>query len=276
MFSEIINNNLSVNKVKMNADYILRDKKGKTVPYPLPKQSGFLIQISGYSGSGKTTLLMNLLSKKNKNGIRQSYRKLFDDIIFVSPSAHTIKNNPLDTLEETKKFETFSDEVLDKVDEIVEKNLEDDDKPKHTLLILDDVGVSLRRNRPLENRLNTLAANRRHKFLSIIYITQIFNMSPVQLRKNLNLLIIFRPKTRKETESLIDDYFMMPKQDVLKLFDFTFRDKHDFMIIDFTMRTSANIEYFRNYNKIEISKPNINEENKTNAKKENEKTKTND
>jgi hypothetical protein len=96
----------------------------------------------------------------------------------------------------------------------------------------------------------------------------------VQLRKNLNLLIIFRPKTRKEQESLIDDYFMMPKQDVLKLFDFTFRDKHDFLIIDFTMRTSANIEYFRNYNKIEISKPNINEE--TDVKKETKETKTED
>ena len=94
MFTEIINNNLSVNRVRMNADHVLQDKKGRSIPYPLPKQSGFLIQISGYSGSGKTTFLMNLLSKKSKNGIRQSYRKLFDDIVFVSPSANTLKNNP--------------------------------------------------------------------------------------------------------------------------------------------------------------------------------------
>ena len=130
--------------------------------------------------------------------MRQSYRKLFDDIVYCSPSSSTLNNNPLDDLDEGKKFNEFNNSVLDKIDEIIEENMEEDD-PEHTLLILDDVSVAFRKNRPLENRLVNLATsnNRRHKNLSIIYITQIFNQSPVGLRKNLNLLFIFKPKTKK-------------------------------------------------------------------------------
>lgn len=49
---------LQVNKVNMNCDYLLTNKKGQTVPYPLINKSGFLYIINGYSGSGKTTLMI--------------------------------------------------------------------------------------------------------------------------------------------------------------------------------------------------------------------------
>ena len=255
MFEEVENKNLAVSKIEMTADKILKDDKERSVPFPLVKTSGFLYQISAASGMGKTTLLMNIISKRAKKGNRQSYRNLFNDIIFVSPSANTLKNNPLDDLDETKKFSDFNDDVIDKIEEILEQNKEkdnEDDEDKHTLLILDDVSIQLRKNKKLENRLVNLANNRRHLNLSIIFITQVFNQAPVGLRKNLNLLFIFKPKTKKELNSLIDDYFIMDRDKVLKLFNFVYRDKHDFMIIDFTLRKSANFEYFRNYNKINI------------------------
>ena len=44
----------------------------------------------------------------------------------------------------------------------------------------------------------------------------------------------------------------MDRDKVLKLFNFVYRSKHDFMIIDFTLRKSPNFEYFRNYNHINI------------------------
>ena len=45
----------------------------------------------------------------------------------------------------------------------------------------------------------------------------------------------------------------MDKEKVLDLFDFVYKDRYDFMIIDFTLRQKPNIEYFRNYNKIVIN-----------------------
>jgi hypothetical protein len=61
MFKEIENDALKISKIEMLTDKVLEDKKGRSVPYPLIKNSGFMIQISGASRSGKTTLLINLI-----------------------------------------------------------------------------------------------------------------------------------------------------------------------------------------------------------------------
>ena len=247
MFKEIENKILQNGKIKMLTDKTLEDHKKRTVPYPLIKTSSFLINISGASRSGKTTLLINLISKRSKDGIRQSYINLFDDIVIVSPSRHTLAKDVFDDLPEEKKFDTLDSSVIDYIYELTNKNNEDD---KHTLLILDDVSVLLK-NASITNDLISLANNRRHRNLSIIYITQIFNQSPPQLRKNLDLLMVFKPKTRQEQESLIKDYFIIPRSEVLELMKFVYREKFDFLTIDFTQRKRPDFVYFRNFNEIE-------------------------
>ena len=59
-----------------------------------------------------------------------------------------------------------------------------------------------------------------------------------------------------ETESVISDYFMMPRQKVLELFNFVYKERFDFMILDLTLRKSAKYIYFRNYNQIIIQDEN--------------------
>ena len=246
-FKEIENKLLSVSKIKMNADKVLQDKQGRSVPYPLIKTSGFAIQISGASRSGKTTLLINLISKRASKGHRQSYKSLFDDILVVSPSRHTLATDVFEDICESKKFDSLDDETFEKINELAEDNKEND---THTLVILDDI-ASFLKDAGVEKQLVNLVNNRRHKSISIIFITQIFNQAPPALRKNLDMLMLFRPKTKNESESLIKDYFMIAKDKVLELFKFVYRTPHDFMIIDFTQRQSSNFEYFRNYNKIQ-------------------------
>ena len=250
MFKEIENKTLEVSKIEMSADKVLEDEKGRSVPYPLIKNSGFLIQISGASRSGKTTLLVNLISKRAKQGIRQSYIKLFDDIVIVSPSRHTLKKDIFEDIDENKKFDNLEPEVLEFVRDLTDTNQDED---KHTLLILDDVSVLLK-NPMIEKELVSLANNRRHRNLSIIFITQIFNQAPPALRKNLDLLMLFKPKTRQEQESLIKDYFTIKREQVLELLNFVYRGRFDFMIIDFTQRKKPEYQYFRNFNEIEIQK----------------------
>jgi ATP:corrinoid adenosyltransferase len=250
MFKEIENLVLQVSKIEMKADKTLMDDKGRTVPYPLIKSSGFLIQISGSSKSGKTTLLVNLISKRAKDGIRQSYIKLFDDIVVVSPSRHTLKKDIFEDIDDNKKFDNLGEEVIEFVYELTNKNKDED---RHTLLILDDVSILLK-NPLIEKDLVNLSNNRRHRNLSIIFITQIFNHAPASLRKNLDLLMLFKPKTRQEQESLIKDYFTMKRDEVLELLDFVYRSRYDFMILDFTQRRKPEYTYFRNFNEIEIEK----------------------
>lgn len=251
-FKEIPNEILKVNKVDMMTDKILEDKKGRTVPYPLVKNSGFMIQISGASRSGKTTLLVNLISQRARNGNRRSYLSLFDDIIMVSPSRHTLKNDVFEDIDDSKKFDTLDEEVIDNIENLIADNREND---THTLLVLDDVSVLLKSADVMLPLVN-LANNRRHKNLSIIFTTQVYNLAPVPLRKNLDLLFIFKMKTRQEQESIIKDYFTLPRSKVLELFKFIYRERFDFMILDFTQRKKPEFAYFRNFNEIQMEEDN--------------------
>ena len=76
------NKKLKIMNTANNLDKQLCD----SLPSPLPNYSGFNWVISGASGSGKTTLMTSVMSARKKNGIRQSYRKVFDKIIICSPT----------------------------------------------------------------------------------------------------------------------------------------------------------------------------------------------
>lgn len=250
------NKDLCINKIQMSCDEMLEDEKGRKPPMPLCCNSGFLYILSGFSGSGKTTLLMNLISRKNKNGKKLSYRGCFDTIIFVSPSSHTIKSSVLDELEH--KYENFDDELLDLVEEMTDKNVEKANKKgkpcKQVLLVLDDVATHIRKSKHLETRLNVLSNNRRHRRLSIIILAQQLYQIPPPIRKNTNLIFLYKPKTKKEKDIIFDEFMEMSKKDFTDFLDFVYKDKRDFLIIDMCLRHSADIEYYRNFNKIEIHK----------------------
>lgn len=252
MFKEEINKVLDVAKVNMKADEKLLDDKGRSVPYPLVANSGHCYIFSGASRSGKTTAMINVLSKRAKDGVRRSYRGLYDDIIIVSPSLHTLDNNIFEDIADDKKFSELSLDVFDKIEEITSENQPDD---KHTLVVFDDVATYLK-NGDIQRQFINCINNRRHKNLNIYIICQVYNQVPAQIRKNIDLLFLFKPKTKMETESVISDYFMMPRQKVLELFNFVYKERFDFMILDLTLRKSAKYIYFRNYNQIIIQDEN--------------------
>tara|TARA_R110002153_G_scaffold2715_4_gene13039 strand:+ start:466 stop:795 length:330 start_codon:yes stop_codon:yes gene_type:complete len=76
------NKKLKIMNTANNLDKVLCEG----LPEPLPQTSGFLFLISGPSGSGKTTLMTSIMSAHKKSGIRQSYRKVFDNILICSPT----------------------------------------------------------------------------------------------------------------------------------------------------------------------------------------------
>ncbi len=140
------NKNMEVGKVKMTCDQKICDNKGRSVCHPL-MQTSFLYLISGPSGSGKSNLLVNLLTKSGKSECgknMKSYRGMFDHIVMVSPSAHTIQNKLMDTIPSEQRFDSLSPEVFDKVEELSENGVEDD---MHTLVVLDDVSSELRKKK---------------------------------------------------------------------------------------------------------------------------------
>jgi len=245
---EVPNENLTVTKIQMNCDKCITDAKGRSVAAPLMDTSHFYI-ISGASGSGKSNLIVNLL-KSNKTTKdkkhKKSYRNAFDNIILVSPSAHTIKDSPLENISNDQKFDSISEEVFELVDSMTDDAIQEN---KHTLLILDDISSQLRMKEN-EKILNQLIKNRRHLNLSIWIVTHKSTDASPALRSNANLIFLFRPKTTREIDTIQSEYMMMSKQRADEIMNAAYKDRYDFLLLDTSLRTGSDFRYFRNYSEL--------------------------
>jgi len=173
---------------------------------------------------------------------------MFNNIILVSPSAHTIKDSPLENISDDQKFDSISDEVFDLVELMTEDSVEEN---KHTLLILDDVSSQLRMKEN-EKRLNQLIKNRRHLNLSIWIVTHKVTDASPALRSNANLIFLFKPKTTREINTIQEEYMMMSKSQAESLMNAAYKDRYDFLLLDTSLRTGSDFRYFRNYNELLI------------------------
>lgn len=248
--TEQVNKDMEVGKVKMSCDQKIMDNKGRSVCHPL-MQTSFLYLISGASGSGKSNLLVNLLTKSGKSEcgkMMKSYRGMFDHIIMVSPSAHTIQNKLMDTIPSEQRFDSITPEVFEKVEELTENAVEED---IHTLVVLDDVSSELRK-KDVENELNKLVKNRRHFNVSLIIISHKITDYGTALRNNANLLFIFRPKSKREYEMICGEFMMRPAPECRQITDHIYQGKYSFMLIDQSLRDSSQFEFYRNFDKLLI------------------------
>jgi len=247
---EVPNEDLDISKIQMICDKCITDAKGRSVAAPLMDTSHFYI-ISGASGSGKSNLIVNLL-KSNKTTKdkkhKKSYRNAFDNIILVSPSAHTIKDSPLENISNDQKFDSISEEVFELVDSMTDDAIQEN---KHTLLILDDISSQLRMKEN-EKILNQLIKNRRHLNLSIWIVTHKSTDASPALRSNANLIFLFRPKTTREIDTIQSEYMMMSKQRADEIMNAAYKDRYDFLLLDTSLRTGSDFRYFRNYNELLI------------------------
>ena len=245
---KIPNSELNVTKIAMHCDKCITDSKGRSVAAPLMKTSHFYI-ISGASGSGKSNLIINLLKStkttKDKKH-KKSYRNMFDNVILVSPSAHTVKDSPLENISDDQKFNSISEDMFDLVDSVTDNAVEEGN---HTLLILDDVSSQLRLKEN-EKQLTQLVKNRRHLNLSIWVVGhKVTDLSPA-LRSNANLIYLFKPKTTREIDTIQSEYMMMPKKEADELMRASYKNRYDFMLIDTSLRSGSDFVFYRNYNQL--------------------------
>jgi hypothetical protein len=246
---------LKYGKVPMNADHRLDTDKLR-FPYALQSfQSGFNLLINGSSGSGKTTLLCQLLNAKNdkKNGIRRSFKKIFDNVVIVSPSLKTLKDNIFDGLKH--KYKTWDEETIEQIEELLDENddLDDDEDPQKTLLILDDCGSMLKGGEK-EKMFNHLVKNRRHRHLSIICITQKFRDATTTHRGNLTHFITFKPRNEIEAISIYDEMIGQPRKYMHDILDSIFSKRYDTLLIDFTQHHGQGFQYYSNFRPVEFIK----------------------
>jgi len=230
------------NKIVIKPFSFTCDIVDNSIPAPLMKKFGFAYLLVGKPSSGKTTMLLNLLCKRNK-----LYNNKFEKVLLFSPSLKTIKNNPFtDGLPPEQIYDELTDDILEEALD----SLEDDEK---TLMIFDDVVNDITKS--VKNRMKKLIMNRRHiaGSVSIILTTQVYNLIPLPIRKQLDIIFLYPTKNIKEIESVREEYVnFFSKKQFNKVLDYVFDKKHNFLLIK-TRAAPKNMLY-KNWNKLVINK----------------------
>jgi DNA replication protein DnaC len=124
----------------------------------------------------------------------------------------------------------FEELNLDTINTIYNR-LEESSNEKHsTLLILDDIGASLK-NTSIKNTLRKIIYNRRHLKVSIIVLLQSFMSLEKEIRKLFNNVIMFKP-SRVEFENLTDELFEMHKDMALDIMNIAYDKPHDYLVLN--------------------------------------------
>lgn len=238
MFREHPNKRLRVDAPDFKCD----DPIAKSIEEPLPNTAHFSA-IIGSAGSGKTSLMVNFLTDK------KMYAQAFDHVHMCCPknSLGSLKDDIWEDHPSEKMHDTLDWLTLDTIHKRAKDRAKVKPEPETTLLIIDDQTVWLKKNE-IESKLRELIYNRRHLRLSVWILVQSYNAMPLNIRKTLSHFFLFRPRNKKEAESIWEELLFIPRKTGDALLKFVYRDMHDFLF------GNANTgEVYRNFNRVDIA-----------------------
>lgn len=208
----------------------------KDVPMPLPQHVSFNMVIVGKPGSGKSSLATNIIT----NPLRKKYHSIF--IIIPPNSMNSYACNPFQSIDEEQIYDNLS---LDNLLDIYGRVSANAEEGLNSLLYIDDMAACLKKSN-IQQTFKELLYNRRHLRLGVINSVQRLTTIPKAIRAVTQLLIIFKPCNKAEGNILFDEMINLEKKEFIKLMNYTYRDKHDHLLI-----ILHEDRYFRNFNKIE-------------------------
>jgi len=246
--SELHNEQLRVHNTPNNLDKPL----APDIPSPLPNYSGFNMLITGSSGSGKSTFLYSVMSKRKKNGIRQSYRGVFDKVYIISPTMgkDSIKNDPFKTIPENQIWRSLTKDGLDELDEVLDENRKEG---FNSIVILDDVGSQIKKSAAIEKKLTSMMQNRRHQFTSYITLLQRLRDANTGIRNNLSHFVTFRPKNRPESEAITNELMPFDNKRNTQILTHIFDNENarfPFMLVDMSLKHSNKYLFYNGFNEL--------------------------
>ena len=227
---------IQIYKVKDNTEKYNIDK-GKLF------NMSFRLILLAKSNQGKTNLLVNLLSQDDKRLYKNDFDG--DDIFIFSPS---IKNDrKLQMLIKAKKipdenlFEDYDPEVLDEIYKMVqdeyEKDIDEGDKPKHTLVVLDDLAFSgALKDSTKHSVVNKIFCNSRHINMSLICTAQAYVGSAgltTCARENTTGIIAFKMSER-QLDSFAKDHSYVNEKEFKKMFRKITNKPHSFFVVNYS------------------------------------------
>lgn len=200
--------------------------------------------IIGKPGSGKTSLLISFLTGKGKKKI---FRQCFDHILLVMPasSRNSLKKNIFEDHPEEKMFDELN---LESINNIYNKLLAATAQDEKTLLILDDVGASLKNN-DIQKILKTIIYNRRHLKCHLVLLLQSFTSCPREVRKLFTNVFMFKP-SKVEFEILFEELFETAKNKTKEIMHLTYDKPHQYLMLNI-----ENQKLFKGFDEIIINDP---------------------
>jgi KaiC/GvpD/RAD55 family RecA-like ATPase len=182
--------------------------------------------IIGRPGSGKTSLLVSFLTGKKDSRV---FRKVFDHVFVVMPSSsrNSMLKNPFKKHHEEKMFEDLD---YDTIDNIYNKLKESSSEKETSMLILDDVGASLKQNE-IQQLFRKIIYNRRHLKVHVIVLLQSYLSVPKEIRKIFTNIIMFKP-SKVEFQNLFDELFETKKDLAIDVMKFVYDKKHEYLFLN--------------------------------------------
>ena len=180
----------------------------------------------GRPSSGKSSLAIALITQKKP----KIFRKTHNHVIVMIPanSIGSLKKNPFACLPAENIYNELTDQTIHKVYSDIDNASKEDEK---TLLYIDDMTTDLKKSKFIIETLKRMIYNRRHLKLNIIITAQSYVNLPLDLRKNITNLILFRPP-KKEMELIFAEMIESKKDlfcDVMKL---AFDSAHNFLFVN--------------------------------------------
>jgi GTPase SAR1 family protein len=196
--------------------------------------------VIGKPASGKTSLIMSWLSSK------KVFRKMFNHVLIVMPtsSINSMKKNPFKDHDEDKMYNELN---LQSITSIYNRLEEASADGQNTLLILDDVGASLR-NKDIKTIMRKIIYNRRHLKCQIIVLLQSFLSLEKEIRKLFNNVIMFKP-SKVEFENLFEELFETNKDVALDVMNLAYDEPHNYIMLNVDTQ-----KIYKKYDEIIIKK----------------------
>lgn len=198
----------------------------------------FRVVICGSSGMGKTSLLANLLLREDfyKNDFAKHPENIF---IFSGSMGETKMKTILEELEipKSNQFRSYEEneleKILDKLMEDYDMDIEMDQHPKQSLIVLDDLSyTNMFKSSKINSQLDRLYCNGRKYLISCITICQKYTQLNTCCRENLSGAIIGMC-TNKQLATIEDDFNFLPtKKDFNNMVREHTKGAHDFIIFN--------------------------------------------
>ena len=206
---------------------------------------GFLC-IIGRPGQGKTSIAIAMMTQKNP----KIFRKTHEHMIIVMPenSIGSLAKNPFKVLPKENIYEELTDKNMEQIFNRIDGYSKKDEK---TLLFIDDQTASLKKSTFIMQTLKRIVYNRRHLKTNIIITAQSYSNIPLDIRKNIQNLIMFKP-SKKEFQLLFEELFENKKDICLEIMKKTFDDEnHNFLFMNVPSQ-----KIFRNWDELIVHDPN--------------------